>query len=442
MVFLSFISIFTSFGFSTAIIQRPYIDDQYIKTAQTLSLGIGISSTFIMAISAHWIGAFYNNPSVERVIPAMSLIFVFSSFTLVPTALLTRKMQFKKITITSFVGSLIYGISALYLAYTGFGVWSLVVGPVFSLFVSVILLSYAANYYPRFGLDKKSIKELIDFGGFVTISSLLNHVARNIDNLIIGRYLGAELLGLYARAYNLATIPKEILMSVFGSVLFPSFARLQDDNNRLKAAYFKSINAISLISLPISAIFATTAPELINTVYGSKWTGAIVPLQILSLAGFFYSLYVPMTSLLLGLGKTKIYAILQVIYSSSIVFLVLISYRNGIEFVSIAVFLAIFICFFKYLYAIHATIKTPVTRYFDSLKVAIVSTLIMVFFVVITKFVFSVFDIKYSQVLFAVELVISVVVYSICVANSKDEVATELLLLLKKKINKILNFNQ
>lgn len=434
MVFLSFVSIFTSFGFSTAIIQRSCLEEGYVRTAQTLAFGLGIFSTSLMTVCAHLIGGFYNNSSVEEVIPVMSLIFVISSFDMIPTALLTRNLKFSRISVISVVGSVVYGAVTVGMALSGAGVWCIITGQLVSMTVGTLLLFFAASYVPRFALDRSSMRELLSFGGSVTASSLLNHVARNADNMIIGRYLGAEWLGLYTRAYNLSTLPKEVLVSTIGSVLFPTFSRLQGELPRIADAFYKSINAIALVSLPISAAFLVTAPELIECVYGAKWSGARASLQILSLAGFVYTLYIPSTSLLLALGRTRSYAVLQALYSGAIVVSVLSVCGRNIETVAAVVAAVIVISFAAYLRAVHTVIPFCAGSYWSSMRVAVKGTIAMLLALALVKLLFHGTGTTGGVWLFATEAVTGCCAYGLYLNLSKDEVVEELRLLISSKL--------
>ena len=425
MIFFSFVSIVTSFGFGPAIIQRSEINDEYLNTAQTICVAFGVISTSVMALCAGLIGGVFRNQAVGDIIPLMSLTFLFSSFSIVPQALLTRRLYFGKLTAASIASSVSYGIVAIGMAASGFGVWSLVGAPVVSVFVNLLLLSYFASYFPKFRFNRKYCNEIWSFGGAVTISSLLNHIARNADNFIVGRYLGSGALGFYSRAYNLATIPKEIMVSVFGSVLFPSFARMQDSVTRQSDAYFKSINAIVLVTLPASLILLISAPELINVVYGDKWSDSMFPLRILSLAGFVYTLYIPCTSLLLGLGKVRPYTILQIVYSLGTILAVCISYSRGIACVAFAVSVVIIISWIAYLIAVHKIFTFKLSAYWKSSKVAILGTLYMSLAMILTKYMLSTYFDKMYLILIA-ELLSAAAIYTFYVLKSKDEVCIEL----------------
>ena len=425
MIFFSFVSIVTSFGFGPAIIQRSEINDEYLNTAQTICVAFGIVSSLAMALCAGLIGGVFRNQAVSDIIPLMSLTFLFSSFSIVPQSLLTRQLCFSKLTTASIISSASYGVVAVGMAASGFGVWSLVGAPVASVFVNMVLLSYFASYFPKFSFNRKYCNEIWSFGGAVTISSLLNHVARNADNFIVGRHLGSEALGFYSRAYNLATIPKEIMVSVFGAVLFPSFARMQDSVTRQSDAYFKSINAIVLVTLPASLVLLISAPELINVVYGDKWSNSIFPLRILSLAGFVYTLYIPCTSLLLGLGKVRPYTILQIVYSVGTILAVCLTYSQGIACVAFAVSMVIIISWIAYLVAVHKIFAFQFSSYWKSSKVALFGALYMSLAMLVTKYMLNIYFNNMYLVLFA-ELLAAAAAYMFYLLKSQDEVCIEL----------------
>ena len=425
MIFFSFISILTSFGFAPAIVQRPEIDDKYLNTAQTICVVFGVISTLTMVLCAGLIGSVFRNQTIGEVIPLMSINFLISSFSIVPTALLTRHLYFSKLTAASIISSVFYGAVAIGMAVFGFGVWSLIVGSVVSVFINAVLLSYFASYFPKFCFNRKYCGEIWSFGGAITISSLFNHIARNADNFIIGRYLGPEALGFYSRAYNLATIPKEMTVSIFGSVLFPSFARMQGNIIRQSDAYFKSINAIVLVTFPMSLILLISAPELVDFVYGAKWANSILPLRILSLAGFVYTLYAPCTSLLLGSGKIRAYTILQIIYSSGTVFAVLFTYNQGISCVAFAVSIVIIVSWIAYLIAVHKIFVFKISAYWKSSKAAVFGTLYMSSAMLLTKYLISIYFINEYLVIFS-ELSVAALTYIYYLLKSGDEVCMEL----------------
>lgn len=438
MIVYSLISIFMTFGFSTAIIQRRVLEEGYIRTAQTLSVFFGCLAALLLYLAAPLAGSFFHDNFVSQVVRALSLSFVITGFDIVPSSLLTRKMQFDKISIIMIASSFSYGLVSISLAIAGFGVWSLVFGPIASVLIKTIGLSIACSYFPKFGFRIEYSKQLLSFGGFVTISSIINYAARNSDNAIIGRYLGQGPLGLYAKAYNLATISKDALVSAFGNVLLPNFAKHQNDKNSLRDSFLKSINLITLVSLPISVVLLLIAPEFINIIYGTKWSGSIAPLQILSLAGFIYTLLIPCTSLLLALGKTQIYATFQALYSTLIVLFVYCIYTKGIIYVAAVVSASIIISFTVHFFYIKKIISLHWKSVWHSMESGIKGAIIMAFFIGGGKVFFAIMLFKNSILFFFVELFVALISYLIVLLISKDDIVSEIKVLLVNKLKSII----
>jgi len=435
-VLLSFVFMLTSFGFSNAIIQRSELNDDYVGTAQTLSIALGCLSTFAMALSAQLLGRIFHSQVIGDIIPTIGLIYLISSFSVVPTALITREIEFNKLTVVSVVGTFVYGCVAISMALNGYGVWSLVVGTLMSQLASTIVANCYSSCCVRFRYKSNYAKELFHYGGFVTISSLLNNLARNADNLIIGRYLGTESLGYYARAYTLATLPKEVLGSVIGPVLFPSFARIQHDSDRLSNAYYKSINAITLMSLPICIAFYILASELILTVYGIKWAGSIAPFKILCIAGYFYSVYNPCNALLLGLGKMRNYAIIQLIYSVMICSTVFFARSYSIEIIAIMVVFVIITCFALYMFFVHKIIRFSYEKYWNNISASIYGTLIVVVNIIVINYLSNMYGYTNDYVKLVIEVITSVILYIYFILYLKNEIALEIYELIKNKTRK------
>jgi O-antigen/teichoic acid export membrane protein len=125
----------------------------------------------------------------------------------------------------------------------------------------------------------------------VTLSACVNYVALNGDNFVVGRWIGAASLGLYGRAYALMNLPYTYAAGVMSGVLFPAFAQIQGDQARLRRAYLVVTQLTAIVAAPAMGTMAIAAPHLVRSLYGPRWDGVVVPLQILCLAGYFRALY-------------------------------------------------------------------------------------------------------------------------------------------------------
>ena len=168
-----------------------------------------------------------------------------------------------------------YGGVAVTLALTGQGVWSLVWGSLIQrLFTSCALL-IVVRHSVRPILARRELQELLHFGVGSTLVAYVNYVARNADNFVVGRWMGAASLGLYNRAYNLMSLPHTYGASVMTSVLFPVFAQAQGNQERVRRGYLLLTQITAMVAGPAMATMAIVAPHLVLTVYGPKWTGVV-----------------------------------------------------------------------------------------------------------------------------------------------------------------------
>ena len=137
--------------------------------------------------------------------------------------------------------------------------------------------------------------------------SLINSVSRNIDNLLVGRFQGAEALAFYSLAYSLLLLPVQLTTTAVGGVLFPLFARLASDRASLRVELARAARALAAVSLPAMAWVAAAAPQLVAVIFGPEWHPAIPIAQVLALAGALQAIYQPLTTpLMLGLGHAKL----------------------------------------------------------------------------------------------------------------------------------------
>ena len=362
MIFFGIANIFTNFGISTAIVQRENISKKYIGCCQSLASILCLSIFMIVFLGSPLLAIFYNNDEIGVVIRFLSIVFLFTSFNIVPNALLVRKLQIVKASLANVIGSLMYSIVSIVLAFNGFGVWSLVYGAIASSFVMTIAMMLFSSYKPQFSFDMPLIKEITGFSSGVGSSTLLNYGARNVDYLFVGKNIGQYDLGIYSRAYSLATLPKEVIALGLGPLLLPSYSRLTCDRERFESYFYDTLHLILLFSLPMCLGLYLLAPHLIFIVYGEKWSMCIAPLKILSVSVVFYCLYVPFNNCLLAFGKIKANFIIQLFYAGILSASVLGCSYYGIVPVSIAVSITIFLTFCLSVFVANKTFKISLKK--------------------------------------------------------------------------------
>jgi O-antigen/teichoic acid export membrane protein len=170
-------------------------------------------------------------------------------------------------------------------------VWSLVWGGLVQTLLASCAELLVVRHSVRPLLARRELRELLHFGLGSAVNAGVNYVALNADNFVVGRWIGAAGLGLYNRAYNLMNLPYTYAASVMSSVLFPAFAQVQREPARARGAYLLLTRLSAMVAAPAMGTLAIAAPHLVRSLYGDQWTGVVLPLQILCVAGYFRALY-------------------------------------------------------------------------------------------------------------------------------------------------------
>ena len=284
LVFSNFVAIFAGFGLTSAIVQKQEISDEALSSTFWINVGLGALLTVALAASAPLIAAFYSQPRLTPLVVFISTTFFITSFCNVSYALLTKRMNFKAIAVISVCATGVSGLIAVFLAFSGYGVWSLAWYTVLcSVFTAVFTLIYA-RWVPHFLLGLQHVKGLLGFGANLTGFSFVNYFAQNMDNLLVGRFLGSAALGFYNLAYNLLVLPLTNISDVIGRVMFPALSIIQHDKQLVRDAYVSANRYIAAVSFPLMIWVLVTAPQLIRVVYGPKWISVIPLIQIFALA--------------------------------------------------------------------------------------------------------------------------------------------------------------
>lgn len=343
LVFSNFVAIFAGFGLTSAIVQKQEISDETLSSTFWINVGLGALLSVALACSAPLIAAFYSQPRLTPLIVFMSTTFFIGSFCNVSYSLLMKRMNFKALAIIGICVIAISGPIAIFLAFSGYGVWSLAWYTVLSsVFFAVFTLIYA-RWVPHFLLGLQHVKGLLGYGANLTGSSFVTYFAQNMDNLLVGRFLGSAPLGFYNLAYNLLVLPTTAVTDVVGSVMFPALSIIQHDIRLVRDAYVRANRYIAAISFPSMIWVLVAAPQLIRVVYGPKWASVILLIQIFALAGLELSIGENVWWIFTSQGRTDMMFKLSIFTTVVVLISFVVGIRGGVEGVVIAYTVAIYL---------------------------------------------------------------------------------------------------
>jgi len=376
-VFSNFVAVFSGFGLASAIVQEREISDEALSSTFWISVGLGALLTIALAASAPLIAAFYSEPRLTPLVVFISTAFFIASFGNVQSALLQKSMNFKALAIIGICALAISGPISIFLAFSGYGVWSLAWNTVLSTFITVILTWIYSRWVPHFLLGLQRVKGLMGFGANLTGYSFVDYFARNLDNLLIGRFLGPANLGFYNLAYNLLLFPLMNVSDVIGRVMFPALSIIQHYKQVVREAYITANRYIGAVSFPLMIWVIVTAPQLIRVLYGPKWISAIPLVQILALTAAAQSISVTIGWILLSQGRTDVLLKLGIFSTSIFGISFAVGLRWGVLGVAIAYTIATYFVVYPCFAITFRLIDLTVKDFLAKLWSIILATLIL-----------------------------------------------------------------
>lgn len=312
-IFLAVSQSLVDSGFSQALIRKQDRTETDNSTVFYFNIAVGLVLYGLLFLSAPLVAGFYRTPELEPVMRVLCLGVVFNSLAVVQRALLTVRIDFKTQAKASLAGAVFSGIVGIWMAASGWGVWSIVAQQLLNLGVNTLLLWVFSGWRPRRTYSWSSFRELFSFGSKMLASGLLDVTYRNIYLIVIGRLFTATNLGYYTRAHQFAEFPSSNLTGILQRVTYPVLCEIQDDDARLASAYRRFLRVSAFIIFPLMSGLAAVAEPLVLLLLKEQWLFAATLLQILCLAMMWYPVHAINLNLLQVKGRSDLFLRLEVI---------------------------------------------------------------------------------------------------------------------------------
>lgn len=303
-VVTGFASIFSEFGLGAALVQQRELSDADMSAALRLSVGLGAGLSLLLWVAAPFIERFYSVPRLAVLMRVLSVAFLCSALTTVPRGLLQREMRFRVLAradvISTFAG---IGVTII-LAAVLHDPLALAAGTLASALTAAVALWGSLGRLSWVLTSPARGTELLAYGGNLVGFTVINYWARNIDNLLIGKWIGPTALGLYSRAYTLMLLPVNQIVGAVSPVILPMLATLQEDEARFRRAYLSALQVITFVAFPVMAGLAVTAYPSVLVLFGPQWAESVPLVRILAWVGLLQSVTNPVGLILVATGRT------------------------------------------------------------------------------------------------------------------------------------------
>lgn len=290
------------FGLSAATVQRVDVNHEQSSTLFWFNLLLGGALTLAVLAMAPFIARFYHEPRLVWVTVAVSTGFLFNAAGVQHSALLQRQVRFTALAAIDVISLIVSSLLGIAMALARFGYWALVAAAVSLPIATTLCLWLTSGWVPGPPRRRIGLHSMLRFGGTLTAMNIIMYIAYNSEKVLLGRFWGAAVLGVYGRAYYLINIPTENLNSAVGDVAFSALSRLQHEPQSFRSYFLKAYSLVLTLTLPISIAIALFAPDLVSLILGPKWTAAIPILRLLAPTVLVLALVNPVGWLMFSLG--------------------------------------------------------------------------------------------------------------------------------------------
>lgn len=280
LVFVSLSNVFMQAGFSTALIQKKYIDDEDISSVLYFSLVIASVLYIVLFIASPFIANFFNMHELCALIRVMAICLFPGSFCSIQNAILSRTINFKAVFVASIVSVILSGLIGIGLAYFGFGVWAIAIQHLLYSCILMIAQYLLIRWKPVLTFDFKRLKSFLTFSWKVLATNLVNEFFVELRSLAIGKYYSGADLSFFNRGKQ---FPFLLMKSVNGSlqaVLLPKMSKLQEDKTAQHIIMHRAISISSYVMFPILTILALSASDMVRWMLTEKWLPCVIYIQL------------------------------------------------------------------------------------------------------------------------------------------------------------------
>ncbi|MDI6827162.1 MAG: MOP flippase family protein [Armatimonadota bacterium] len=335
IVITSFANLFSEMGFGSALVQRQNIRQEHLSSVFWLNVAAGLLLTIAFIICSPLISSFYGESILKPLTLLISANFAVGSLSIVQRTNFVKTLNFRKLFIVETTAVAISGLVAIALAYAGAGVWSLAVQSVVLTSVTTLMLWLLSGWRPSLIFRLDAIKDLLGFSANLFGTDVLNYWVRNIDYLLIGRFIGSNPLGIYKNAYQIMLFPLTNVSRVISRVMFPALSIIQDEKARVRSIYLQITRTIALITFPMMIGLFVVVKPFVLAIFGTKWSDMIPVLRVLSVVGMMQSIGTLNGNLYLSQGRADLQFKVSLFVKATAVLGIVIGLRWGILGVAI-----------------------------------------------------------------------------------------------------------
>ena len=330
IIFVSLCDVILISGLGSPLIQKKEVDNADFSTILYCSLLLSILFYVLLYISAPSISYFYEMDVLCPVLRVLGIGVIISAISSVQNAYVSRNMQFKTFFFATLIGLLASGIIGIYMAYNGWGIWSLVGQTLSNQFINMLVVFLIVRWFPEKVFSFKKLREMWSFGWKILVATIINQLFGDIRTIIIGKFYSKQDLAFYNQGNSYPHLIVNNVNSSISSVLFPAIAKIQDDIPAVRNFLRRSIKTGSFVLFPTLFLFAAMSEPLVSLLLTDKWLPSVPIMQVICLSMSLSPISTPSQQAIKALGRSDITMQQEIIKKSVFLLIIIITSFIGV----------------------------------------------------------------------------------------------------------------
>lgn len=352
LLYLVFAGLVVEMGLSTAIVGVRELHPEHLDSAFWFVITMASGLIGVTAVLADVVGSAFGEPTLAPYLRVGAFSLLGNALGTVHTALFIRAMDFRRPAMRTLGANLAGAAVGLGAAASGLGVWALIAQQVTASIAGAAVLWFVSSWRPAWRFSWGRLREMLAVGAAISATTALWVLASRADQFFIGRSFGAGVLGVYVVGWKLNEMARLAIHQPLSAVALPAVAQLQGETTRLRRACYEAMGMVALVGFPAFVGLAATAPSIVPFLFGVKWQGAVVPLQLLSVYSLVNLLQVLHHPLMVSLGRPSIYLWVNVAHVFGAVVACIVGAQFGVPWVVVGMIAStsvVGLCSFVYL---------------------------------------------------------------------------------------------
>lgn len=335
LIFITIADVFVNAGFGSALIQKKDADNLDFSSVFYFSFLFSVFIYAVIYLAAPFVADFYNMPVLQSTLQVLALRIPVAAINSVQQAYVSRNMQFKKFFYSTLSGTAASAVVGIFMAYNGYGIWSLVGQYLSNAVINTIVLFSVINWRPQLIFSLQRLKSLFSYGWKLLLSGLFDTGYQSLNSLLIGKFYTSADLAFFDTGKKFPMVIVTNINSSISSVLFPALASEQDEPEKVKAHTRKAIQISSYIMWPMMLGMAACADNIVSLVLTDKWLPAVPYLQIACITYGLWPIHTANLQAINAMGRSDIFLKLEIVKKVIGIPALLISIQYGVLVVAI-----------------------------------------------------------------------------------------------------------